>query len=84
MVNKAIKWTPKDNPTTNEMINNHLFPRGKCISASHRNPNQSSKAIKVVAIAYTSASTALNQKLSEKVKAKAPTKALPNMIKSLV
>ncbi len=30
-----------------------------------------------VAIEYTSASTALNQKLSEKVKAKAPTKEAP-------
>src|SRR5690606_27075710 len=35
-------------------------------------------------MAYTSASTALNQKLSVKAKAKAPTAALPKIAKALV
>ena len=65
---------------TNEIINNHLFPRGVSSSCSQRNPNQNSNAIKKVAIAYTSASTALYQKLSVKVKVKEAIKALPKII----
>ena len=60
-------WTPKDNPTTKLINNNHLFPLGKCISFSHFNPSQNKIAIKKDDIAYTSPSTALNQKLSENV-----------------
>lgn len=40
---------------------------------------KNNKAINKVAIAYTSASTALNQKLSEKVKANEPIKELPSI-----
>ena len=40
-----MKWTPKDNPTTNEINNNHLFPLGLCMSSSHLSPNQKSIAI---------------------------------------
>ena len=49
------------------MTNNHLSPLGVFISCSQRNPSHSNKAINSEAIAYTSASTALYQKLSEKV-----------------
>ena len=62
------------------MINNHLFPRGVSNSCSQRNPNQNNKAIKKVAIAYTSASTALYQKLSENVNVNEAIKALPKII----
>ena len=79
MVKSAIKWTPNDNPTTKLINNSHLFPFGSCISCSQRKPNHNSKAINNMAMAYTSASTALNQKLSEKVKVNAPTKELPKI-----
>ena len=79
MVSNAMKCTPKDNPTTKLISKSHLLPLGSCISCSQRSPSQNKRAINKVAIAYTSASTALNQKLSEKVKAKAPTKELPKI-----
>ena len=60
-------WTPKDRPTMKLIRISHLFPRGVSISLSHFNPNQNSIAIKKDDMAYTSPSTALNQKLSEKV-----------------
>ena len=69
--------TPNDKPTTKLINTNHLFPLGYVISLSHLNPSQNNNAIKKEDIAYTSPSTALNQKLSEKVYAKAPTKPLP-------
>ncbi len=67
MVSKAMKCTPNESPTIKEMIKSHLFPLGLSMSCSQRKPSQKSKAINKEAIAYTSASTALNQKLSEKV-----------------
>src|SRR5690606_15472375 len=66
------------------MISSHLLPRGVFISCSQRSPNHSNNAINNDAIAYTSASTALNQKLSVKVKASAPTAELPITIKALL
>ncbi len=51
MVNKAIKCTPNESPTTNEIINNHLFPLGVSMSCSQRSPNQNNKAINKEAIA---------------------------------
>ena len=59
--------TPKDNPTTKLIKTNHLFPLGVFNSLSQRKPNQNNSAIKNDDIAYTSPSTALNQKLSENV-----------------
>ena len=66
------------------MINNHLFPRGVSNSCSQRNPSQNNKAIRNVAIAYTSASTALYQKLSVKVNDKLAMTALPKIITALL
>ena len=74
------EWEPLifgDLAIIKEINNNQRSPRGVFISCSHRRPNQKSNERINVAIAYTSASTALNQKLSEKQKAKAPTAALP-------
>ena len=67
MVSNAIKCTPNDSPTTNEISNNQRSPRGSCKLSVHLMPNQNIADINSIAIAYTSASTALNQKLSEKV-----------------
>ena len=77
MVNNPIKCTPKESPMTKAMRSNQRSPRGVFISFSQRIAIQNSAERMQVAIAYTSASTALNQKLSEKQKAKAPTAALP-------
>src|SRR5690554_6040291 len=62
---------------TKAINNNHLLPRGSSIASTHRKPSQSKSANIKVAIAYTSVSTALNQKVSEKVKVSAPIKLLP-------
>lgn len=83
MVSKAIKCTPKESPMSNEIINNQRFPRGVCMSSSQRKASQNNKAINKEAIAYTSASTALAQKLSEKVKASEPTIELPKTTMAL-
>src|SRR5690606_8279935 len=72
-----MKCTPNDIPTTKAINNNHLFPRGSSIASIQRKPSHSNKANIKVAIAYTSVSTALNQKVSEKVKVNAPIKQLP-------
>ena len=76
MVNIAIKWTPKDKPIKNEISNTHLSPLSFSKSLSHLNPAQKVEERKSIANAYTSVSTALNQKLSEKVNANAPIDAL--------
>src|SRR5690606_12456313 len=73
-----MKCTPKDIPTTNEINSNHLLPRGSSIVSTHRKPNHNSNASIKVAMAYTSVSTALNQKVSEHVNVNAPIKQLPN------
>ena len=62
-----MKCTPNDSPTTKDISNNHLSPLAVFISCSQRKPSHKSNDISKVAMAYTSASTALNQKLSEKV-----------------
>ncbi len=77
MVNRAIKWTPKDSPISREINNNQRLPLGVCMSSSHLSASQNNIAMNNDAMAYTSASTALAQKLSEKVKAKEPTNELP-------
>ena len=61
------------------MMSNHLLPRGVSNSCSQRNPNQNNNAIKKEAIAYTSASTALYQKLSENVKESDAISELPKI-----
>ncbi len=76
ITNKERICTPKDIPTTKLISNNQRLPCGVSISASQRKPNQNNKAVNSIDIAYTSASTAENQKLSEKVKASAPTNPL--------
>src|SRR6056300_848163 len=77
MVSSPIKCTPKESPMTKAIINSHRSPLAVFISFSHRKPIQKSEDRIKVAMAYTSVSTALNQKLSEKQKANAPTAALP-------
>ena len=54
-----------------------MSPLGVFISSSHFKPIQKRIDKIMVAIAYTSVSTALNQKLSEKQKVRDPTNALP-------
>ena len=81
MVSRPIKCTPKDKPKIKAISNNQRSPLGVFMSCSQRRPNQKSKDKMRVAMAYTSASTALNQKLSEKQKASAPTAALPKKLK---
>ncbi len=53
------------------------------MSSSHFKPNQNSKDMIKVAMAYTSVSTALNQNVSVNAKAKEPTKALPKTATAL-
>ena len=79
MVSNAMKWTPNESPTNKEINNNQRFPLGVCMSSSQRKPSQNNSAINNDAIAYTSASTALDQKLSEKANAREPTNEPPNM-----
>ncbi len=67
ITNKESMCTPNDNPVTKLISTNHLFPLGVSSSLSHFKPSQNKSAIKKEDIAYTSPSTALNQKLSEKV-----------------
>ena len=64
------------------MSNNQRSPLGVFISCSHRRLSQNKSERIQVAMAYTSASTALNQKLSEKQKASAPITALPKNAKA--
>src|SRR5574343_667743 len=71
------KCTPKQSPITKENNTNHLFPLGVSNSSSHFKPSQTNTAINNEPIAYTSASTALYQKLSVKVKLSAAIIALP-------
>ena len=78
-VNNAKKCTPKESPITNEIKITHLFPLSVSSSSSHFRPNQNNKAINKEAIEYTSASTALNQKLSVNVKDKAAIKDAPRV-----
>ena len=71
-----MKWTPNDKPIKNDIRSNHLSPLSFSKSLSHLNPAQNVVERKSIAKAYTSDSTALNQKLSEKVKVNAPIEAL--------
>lgn len=80
MVNSAKKCTPNDNPIKSEINNSHRLPLGKCISSPQRNPAHINNDINKDAMAYTSASVALNQKLSEKVRHRQPISELPSII----
>src|SRR5690606_16188528 len=84
MVNNAKKCTPKDNPIRREISRSHRFPLGKCISSPQRNPAHINNDINKDAMAYTSASVALNQKLSEKVRHRQPINELPSIIMALL
>src|SRR5690606_20633287 len=79
MVKRAIKCTPNESPINNEIPSNHRFPFGLSISASQRSPIQNRIAMNKDDIAYTSASTALYQNVSENVKAKLATKEAPKI-----
>ena len=77
MVKMAIKCTPKDNPMIKAIKTTHLLALGIPSDLVHLSPIQNNKADKKVAMAYTSASTAENQKVSVKANPKAPTNPLP-------
>lgn len=77
IASRAMKCTPNDIPMTSEIKSSHLFPRGVSMASTQRSPSHKSSASIKVAAAYTSVSTALNQKVSEKVKVSAPIKQLP-------
>ena len=79
----AIKWTPNERPIKNATNNNHLSPLTLSKSFSHLSPVQNVADKKSIAKAYTSDSTALNQKLSENIKARAPIEALKIIFKLL-
>ena len=79
----AIKWTPNERPIKNAINNNHLSPLILSKSFSHLSPAQNVADKKSIAKAYTSDSTALNQKLSENIKARAPIEALKIIFKLL-
>ena len=79
----AIKWTPNERPIKKAINNNHLSPLILSKSFSHLSPAQNVADKKSIAKAYTSDSTALNQKLSENIKARAPIDALKIIFKLL-
>ena len=79
----AIKWTPNERPIKKAINNNHLSPLMLSKSFSHLSPAQNVADKKSIAKAYTSDSTALNQKLSENIKARAPIEALKIIFKLL-
>ena len=79
----AIKWTPNERPIKNATNNNHLSPLTLSKSFYHLSPVQNVADKKSIAKAYTSDSTALNQKLSENIKARAPIEALKIIFKLL-
>ena len=74
---------PEVRPVKKAMRSNHRLPLDSSKLSVHLRPNQSKRAIIKLAIAYTSVSVALNQKLSEKVNVKAPTTPLPKIISDL-
>src|SRR5690606_21946893 len=84
MVKSAIKCTPNESPINKDIPSNHRFPLGLSISASQRSPIQNKIAMNKDDIAYTSASTALYQNVSENVKAKLATKEAPKIAFKLV
>ena len=77
IVSNAIKCTPNDNPISSAISSSHLLPLGSCMASPHFRPAQNRSAMNNDAMAYTSASVALYQKLSEKRKARLAVKALP-------
>ena len=79
----AIKCTPNESPIKKAINNNHLSPLILSKSFSHLSPAQNVADKKSIAKAYTSDSTALNQKLSENIKARAPIDALKIIFKLL-
>ena len=79
----AIKCTPNESPIKKAINNNHLSPLTLSKSFSHLSPAQNVADKKSIAKAYTSDSTALNQKLSENMNAKAPIEALKIIFKLL-
>ena len=84
IVSIAIKCTPNESPIKKQISNNHLSPLLLLKSFSHLSPHQNVADKKSIASAYTSVSTALNQKLSENVNAKAPIDELSKIFVSFV
>ena len=80
MASSPIKWTPNERPTTNDININHLLDLSFSKSSAHLRPNQKRTDKIKVAIAYTSASTALYQKLSVKVNVNEPRKDAPKIL----
>lgn len=65
--------TPTESPRIKNIRIIHRSLSGSWYSFSHLVINQTNSAINIEAMEYTSPSTAENQKVSEKVKHKAPT-----------
>ena len=67
MASKLSICTPTDKPIKNAIKTNHLFACAFSNSLSHLRIDQKTTAVNKEDIAYTSPSTAENQKESEKV-----------------
>src|SRR5690606_34387005 len=80
MARMAIRCTPVANPINNEIKINQRLALSRSASSSHLHPNQTMMAVKSEAMAYTSPSTAENQKESLNMNTDAPTIPLPNAI----
>ena len=68
-----------DRPIRKDISTIHLFAYGSSASSYQRVIAQNTRAVNSEDIAYTSPSTAENQKVSEKQYARAPTAPLPKM-----
>ena len=79
MARNPINWIPKVSPTKKAIRMRYRLPRGFSRLSVHFRPSHNSSDIMKLAMAYTSVSTALNQKLSENVRARQPTSPLPRM-----
>ena len=77
MANKLSKWTPIARPNMYAIRTNQRSLYGLSWYSDHFNASQTTIAVNNIDIAYTSASTALNQKVSVTAKVKLPTNPPP-------
>ena len=66
MVRRFRRWTPMDKPIRKAIRTIHLPEWGSSAVSYHRHIAQNTSAVNRELMAYTSPSTALNQKVSEK------------------
>lgn len=79
ITNKFSKWTPMANPIRYAISTNQRLECFSLATFSHLRIHQKVSVVKKLEEAYTSASTAENQKVSEKVNVNAPTAPAPIM-----